>query len=143
MIENDDRELRASFRVLRDGDQARAPSFDVMRSLASEARFERVPASTVARDAVPRNRVARPIIFSVAAAALVLAAALATYRGLSRVTPPGQAMPNVPPSITAWKSPTRALLRTPGRELIAPNPLLSSVLGNIRVPTSLPKGGGD
>jgi len=143
MIEHEEDELRSAFRALRKEDQAGSPSYDAVLANARAIRAERDIASVIAHNAVPRRPFTRPIILAGAAAAVVLAVALTTYRIRSHVTSPVGVMPNVPLSISAWKSPTRALLRTPGRELITPKPLLSSVLGDIRVPPALRKGGGD
>ena len=63
-----------------------------------------------------------------AAAVLVIGAALLIGKSWDR---PDLRSPTELPAISAWQSPTAALLRAPARELIAPGPLLSSVFDGV------------
>jgi hypothetical protein len=115
MIERDDDELRTAFHQLRGNDVARAPEF---RALFESA--ERV-ASRPARRFASR----RKLRMIAAAAGLLLV--LGVAHEISRRGHVARAA--LVPAITTWKSPTEGLLRTSDRELLAPSPLLTSVLG--------------
>jgi hypothetical protein len=115
MIEHEDDDLRACFHRLRDEDVARSPEFRMLVDAAQ---------STVSRAAGPFSS-RRPIRLLAAAAGIVLA--LGVGREITRRARAVRA--GVVPSITTWRSPTQGLLRTSDRELLAPSPLLSSVLG--------------
>ena len=130
MIEHEDDELRTSFRGLRDDDIARAPDF---HSLTQGAKAPVIGTLAATR----RWRRSVPLI--VAAATLLLVLGIA--RQISRHThTSGAASSGTIATITTWRSPTQDLLRTSGRELLAPAPLLSSVLGDIP-PVPIPRKG--
>ena len=120
MTQPDD-DLRALFQAVREYDRARVPKFRAVWSRAAPR------ARTTAR---PRS----PARFWIAAAACaVLAASLVLRRShvreearpaagsVSRTAQPA-------PTSSGWRSPTAGLLRSPGHELLAPSPILSSVL---------------
>jgi hypothetical protein len=128
-----DDELQSRFDQLRAGDRARRPEFRALLDRAESG--ARSPRPT------------RPaVLWTVAAAAaIVLAVGIAIQRG-------GRDSARIPPDASAsaapaafagprhWTSPTATLLRTPGREVLAPPSILSSVLDGItRMPVQ-PKG---
>jgi hypothetical protein len=111
-----DDELRACFHKLRDHDAADLPDFS----------------------AVTRPRAHRPatpaLVWLAAAACVILVAASAirwTRDRSGRIEPLG---------ITTWRSPTASLLDVSGRELLAPPPILSSVLDGVTRRAIVPKG---
>src|SRR5687768_8201651 len=120
MTQHDEHDIRAHFSRLRDDDRADAPSF---RALIDRARAH---AGTSPRARVP----ALPWIAAAAGIVLLVGVSLTKSgdRELSRpvvdATPTG---PGSPPSISDWTSPTASLLRTSGRDLLAPPPIRSSV----------------
>lgn len=124
MNEPADDELRARFEQLRDDDLARVPSF--------RASWDRAEL----RARTPRRGPGRALLWLAAAASVVLTVSVALrepgVREPARVaadsTPPEA---NVTPSISTWRSPTAGLLRTSGRDLLAPPSLLSSILGGV------------
>ena len=115
MIDREDDELRASFHQLRVDDVARAPEFRTL--------FE--SAGSVASRPARRFGSSRTLRIVAAAAGMVLVLGIA--REISRRVRVTRAA--LVPAITTWTSPTQGLLRTSDRELLAPSPLLSSVLG--------------
>jgi hypothetical protein len=122
MIEHEDDELRAGFDALRVDDRAGAPAFAML--------------------APPREDGLHPpvrVALWAAAAAIVLVGGGALIMRPGPVQAP-LAAPNTHVSITTWKSPTRGLLVTSGTELLAPKPLLSSVLGDMTLPPTPRKG---
>lgn len=120
-LPNDD-ELRARFGELRAFDSQFRPEFD-----AIVARGER-------RAATARPRRATVPIWIAAAAGIVVVvgAAVVAWRAVKFGEARG---PEAAESISTWRSPTAWLLRTPGRELYAPPPILSSIIdGAARAP---------
>jgi len=121
MIDPHDDELRASFLELRDADAARAPEF---RSLAH--RSPMAPPPTISGFAWRRRL---PLIMAAATALLVLGIAREIGRRGREERVAAVLTSGVTPPIVAWQSPTQGLLNISGRELLAPSPVLSSVLG--------------
>jgi hypothetical protein len=110
-------DLRAEFDALRKHDRRNEPHFhQVMRG-----------AELRSRSAVPAP--GRSGRWLAVAAVLVVGAAL----WIGNQWQHGDARPTAfqVPAISAWQSPTAGLLQTPARELIAPDPLLSSVFDGI------------
>ena len=109
-----DDELRARFAALRAHDAAQAPELDAMRR-RGESR------ATIRAGFPPR------MSYAAAAAAIIVMAATMTFwwtrehRSTSTMTPP----------IAAWESPTSSLLPRADHALLAPPPLLSSVLDGV------------
>ena len=122
MTTHDDDEIRATIDALREDDAKRAPAFHLAWNRATSRARQ-----------TPRSRV--PILRWIAiAACLLVVAGLLARRSLDRRSTP-------PMSIHRWSSPTAELLRTPGSELLQPQPILSSVLdGATRLPSQT-KGG--
>jgi hypothetical protein len=110
---NDD-EWRARFDELRADDRASMPSFCAQWGRAEAA-------ETVA----PRRRGLAPV-FVAAAAVVVLTVGVVVRR-----VGDGERPQVAPLTITNWKSPTAGLLRTSGRELLVPPPILSSTLDGV------------
>lgn len=120
MIRRDD-ELRARFHGVREGDRARIPAFDALLARA-EARAE--------PDQRPRGRA---VVWVAAAASVVLAVGTAVLSSgdgdlLGGVADSDSSGVIATPSISRWTSPTASLLRTPGRDLLGPPSILSSIL---------------
>jgi hypothetical protein len=122
--DDDDDDLSARFRELRDGDRARTPAFAAMR-VAALAPGDKV------------FRAYRPALLwmAVAASVVLLAGGTLLRRVRADRRPEVTWRLNATPtaiygaaSISQWRSPTASLLRTSGSELFAPRPLLSSVL---------------
>lgn len=119
-----DDELKARFRELRDHDVAQAPAFRVPK-----------PRDVSRAPAVPRAILPAPVWWASAAGVLFAALGVALLRWdagqvLRRFA--GSATPAVEaPSISDWTSPTASLLRTPGYELLAPPPILSSLFDGV------------
>ena len=123
MIDHDDDELRATFLQLRDEDAIQAPPF-------------RAPKEHLDLRAIPARHSSRRTI-QLLAAALLLAIGLGVMRDITRRSRAKQLVArNATQSISSWRSPTAGLLRTSGRELLAPSPVLSSVINTpmLRVP---------
>lgn len=118
-----DDELEARFRELRDHDVAQAPAFRVPK-----------PHDASRAPAAPRA-IPTPVWWASAAGVLFAALGVALLRSdigqvLRRFA--GSATPTVEaPSISDWTSPTASLLRTPGYELLAPPPILSSLFDGV------------
>jgi hypothetical protein len=112
MIDREDDELRASFHQLREEDVRRAPAFPPFLEHAE----------SVARPPIRRSAATRTFRLLALAAGIVLV--LGVTREVSR-----RVRAAAVPSITTWRSPTQGLLRTSDRDLLAPPPLLTSVLG--------------
>ena len=115
MIDREDDELRASFPQLREDDVTRAP--------ASISLLEH--AESFAPRPIRRPPSRRRFRLLAAAAGIVLV--LGVTREIIRRAHAARDATVL--SITTWRSPTQGLLRTSDRELLAPSPLLSSVLG--------------
>ena len=115
MIDREDDELRASFHQLREEDVTRAPAFPALLEHA-----ESVAPRPIRRSAPTRTF----RLLAVAAGIVLVLGAIREIRRRARATSGATV-----PSITTWTSPTQGLLRTSDRELLAPSPLLSSVLG--------------
>jgi len=101
-----DEELRAQFGELRRADEAGAPAFSVVdrrRAVRSSVAIHRQPGTWLA------------------AAAAAIVAVVATQR--FRAAHESSASP-----VANWQSPTGSLVPTGGRTVLAPPPLLSSVL---------------
>src|SRR6185503_8079528 len=107
----DDDELRLSMQALREHDATHAPSFEAMRQRAV---FRARPSRT--------KRVSLMIVAGLAAACVLVAFALRI--STAPITPARDTRV----TIHTWRSPTGALLRTPSSALLAPQPILSSVL---------------
>jgi hypothetical protein len=113
-VPNDD-ELRARFAELRAFDSSARPEF-----AAGLARGKQRVAMARARPVpAPTWIAAAAVILAIGAAGVAWKA-----RQLSRPSP----ATTVVQSITIWRSPTASLLRTTGRELYAPPPILSSII---------------
>lgn len=113
-----DRELRARFGELRDADSAGAPDVS----------------GVVARTAIDRRAtIARR------SGAMLLAAAAVVLIGVVVARQP-RAVDGSGASITSWKSPTTSLIPTTGQSVLAPDPLLSSVLDGATSSTLWQKG---
>jgi hypothetical protein len=112
---DDDEDLRAQFEALREHDAQHGPDFRVLWDRAA-----------LDSHASARRRAAQLWIVASAAACVVLAVTL-VGRGprVGEVVPPDV---RSAPTITDWRSPTAALLQTPGRQLLSPPRILSSVL---------------
>ena len=106
-----DEELRARFHELRDEDRASVPEFRAM------------VAGAEVRPPAPRRAGGLPAIWLAVAAGVVLAVGLV----LGHSGSPAAEVVTVP-TISLWTSPTASLLGTPQHELLAPEPLLSSIL---------------
>lgn len=117
MSELREEELRARFAALRKHDSYAEPGFREM--LGDSEIGGRKESARV----LPRTR------WIAAAAGLILAAALLI--GKTRLHNAAPSAARALPSITSWQSPTAGLLRPPVRELIAPQPLLSSVFDSV------------
>src|SRR5439155_7722189 len=65
------------------------------------------------------------------AAAAVIVLAVALVVSTTRDGRNDQPIATTSPAISAWQSPTAGLLQTPSRDLLAPPPLLSSVLDGV------------
>ena len=118
MNQFEDAELRALFAELREHDGVSCPEFDAMGRRAGTGRH-RLP--------------------SARAAAMWVTAAACLLAGIGFIVKPWRSRETTrlvsAPSISTWRSPTAALLRTPARDLLAPRPILSSVLdGTTRIP---------
>ena len=108
----DDDELRLSMHALRAHDAMHAPRFEEMwQRAASGARSPRA------------KRVVLMIGVGLAAAAVLVAFALRI-----RTAPITPARVTTRVTIHTWRSPTAGLLRSPSSELLAPQPIMSSVL---------------
>lgn len=116
MNEPGDDELRARFERLREDDHAHAPSFRAMWARAEP------------RARTTRRALTAALIGMVAAASVVLAV-------MNSSPSPSVA---VAPTISDWSSPTAGLLHTMGSELLAPPPILSSVLGGAAIVPAQP-----
>jgi hypothetical protein len=122
--EPDGGEVRALFEELHAHDRDHRPEFRAMWGRAeSRAR------------AAARTRT-RASLWSVAAACVVLAAIFALRETRDRDSVrlvADSTLHGVRPAltITRWRSPTAGLLRASGRELLAPPPILSSVLDGV------------
>jgi hypothetical protein len=113
MNSSPDDELRARFRDLR-ADRRDAPPFEDVVTRAE----------TRPRSLRPTHRFGP--VWIVAAAVVVVATGVMITRSSDRSGPVLDV-----PSIATWRSPTASLLRTSGRELLAPPPILSSSLGRL------------
>ena len=108
-----DRELHRRFAALRLADRAVAPEISAL--LGRPAKWHRSLSLTA--------------LVAAAIVALVGSAWLATRHTRANVS--GAAVPTEMPSLLTWRSPTAALLRTPGLDLWGRVPTLrSSLLGN-------------
>jgi len=108
----DDDELRLSMNALRAHDAMHAPRFEAMwQRAASRARPSRA------------KRVSLMIAAGLAAALVLVTFALRISE--APITP---ARSKTHVTIHTWRSPTASLLRSPSSELLAPQPILSSVL---------------
>ena len=114
---DNENELRAQFDALRKHDGRHPPEFQRLLS-GAELRSRRDDQ----RRLLPNHWIA-------AAAVIVIAAALLIGKPWER-NDTRSASAGVP-TISDWQSPTAGLLRTPARELIAPDPLLSSVFDGV------------
>ncbi len=114
MSQPGDDDLRAHFHTLREYDAAHAPEFRAVRADATRR-----------ADRVFRQRT-MTFVWLAAAACLVIAAGLVLRR--SRHDATVRFAGNGAPTISNWSSPTDGLLRAPGRELLSPPPILSSIL---------------
>lgn len=122
MKQPDDDELRAAFDRLRNDDRTRKP--------APEFRAVWDRAEARARTA-RRTRTMAPLWIA-AAAVVVLAFGAAVRRHHDRdaaVVDDSTALVQAAlPSLSTWTPPTASLLNTSGRALLAPRPILSSIL---------------
>jgi hypothetical protein len=126
--DHEDEELRTSFSTLRQEDAHATPSF---QALVDGARSH--PTMVVRRFAWRKLR-------ALTAAAAIIVIALVAAREIARRARPRASTLATAASITTWTSPTRGLLRTSSRELLAPSPVLRSVLGDI-TPLPVPRKG--
>ena len=120
MSESGDDLLSALFGGLRDADAIGAPAFPAM-----------LGAAAMRAAASPRSRSAG--YYWAAAAAVVLATGLIVSRSrtsdqIGRLADSTRRIGEPAPSITTWTSPTEALLRTSGSELLMPASILTSTL---------------
>jgi hypothetical protein len=130
---NDD-ELRAMYEQLRAGDdtQLPAPSFRALWARAESS------AKSPPRSRVP---VLRAALWIAAAACLVVTASVAFRQ--TRTTTNTAVSPAVrtgATSLSDWTSPTAGLLRTSDTELLAPAPILASILDGVTRVRLQPKG---
>ena len=116
MTVHNEEELRACFDELRAYDVAHAPAFGESWGRAG----------TAARSASRRR--AKSLFWIAAAACLLFAVGIAVRWSFDGRTSRSRPSTAATPSIHSWTSPTASLLRVPGRELLAPQPILSSVL---------------
>ena len=114
MSQASDDDLRSHFRALRDHDAAHAPEFHALSRHA-------------ARRIGRRMRPSAAVFLWIAAASVVAAAGVVLQQSRRDDDTPDFAR-NAAPTISNWSSPTDGLLRTPGRELLSPPPILSSIL---------------
>ncbi len=112
-------DLRARFESLREMEQASAPDFQDVVEVKSAAR-------------IPTRRSAGAWVGLAAAAGVVVAAAM-ILQGPSRAT-------SSTDRVTSWQSPTTSLVPTNGQTVLAPPPLLSSVLDDATASTLWRKG---
>jgi hypothetical protein len=119
---NDD-EIRARFAELRAADETGAPDFADLLNRGSHRR---------ARVSTTGTRWTSPLALSLAAAAVIVAAV-----GVARVSASRRAGFVAPP-LSAWTSPTAALLRTPGIKRTRPATLMSSLV-DIAASTAIPR----
>ena len=115
---NDDEEVRAQFRAVREHDAQHHPDFRVL--------WDRV--SSHSQGTGPR-RVAQLWTVAIAAACVVLAVTFAARRPRRGDVVPSDARPMSP--ISEWRSPTQVFLQTPGLQLLSPPRLISSVLDGV------------
>lgn len=113
-----DHELRARFGELRDADGAHTPD---IKGLVTRTPIDR--RATIAR---------RSGAMVLAAAAVFLISVVVARRP--------HAVDGSSVSITSWKSPTTSLIPTAGLSVLAPDPLLSSVLDGATASTLWHKG---
>jgi hypothetical protein len=116
-----DRELRAHFDALRAEDAPRAPAFTAVRDRAT---------SVAAEDGRAPRRHRLGVLLSIAAAVLIAA-------GVARISLRSET-PLQP--LSTWRSPTAALLDTPGSELFASSALFPSALDQLASMSSQQKG---
>jgi hypothetical protein len=126
MTHSDDDELQSAFEQLRDDDRARTP--------APEFRAVWTYAESRAR-AIRRPRTMTPLWIA-AAAGVVLALGLA-FRGSRQ---PDATLDTGGATLSTWTSPTASLLNISGRALLAPPPILSSILDGA-APAPVPRKG--
>lgn len=114
MSQPGDDDLRAQFHALRDCDAAHAPEFRGLSSRTTRRAGPVLRPSTMT------------FVWLAAAACVVVAAGIALQR--SRRDDTAHLAGNAAAAISNWSSPTDGLLWTPGRELLSPPPILSSIL---------------
>ena len=119
-----DEDLRARFAELRDDDRAHAPEFGPLWKRAE------LRAQTTARKRTLR------VAWIVAAAGIVVTVSVLVQQ--SRDVQTEGSISGA--TISSWKSPTAGLLRTSGIELLAPPPILTSILDGATGATVHPKG---
>jgi negative regulator of sigma E activity len=113
-------EVRARFESLRDLERRSVPDF---QDVAAEAR---------AAGRFPARQPAAVSVGLAAAACVVLVATVLVQRS-SRASGAAE-------SVTSWRSPTTSLVPTSGQAVLAPPPLLSSVLDGATASTLWRKG---
>ncbi len=113
-----DHELRARFGELRDADGAGTPDI---------------------KELVGRTPINRRAMTARRSGTILLAAAAVLVIGVV-VTRQPHAVDGSSASITNWKSPTTSLIPTTGQSVLAPDPLLSSVLDGATSSTLWQKG---
>ena len=119
-----DEDLRARFAELRDDDRAHAPEFGPLWKRAE------LRAQTTSRKRTLR------VAWIVAAAGIVVTVSVLVQQ--SRDVQTEGSISGA--TISSWKSPTAGLLRTSGIELLAPPPILTSILDGATGATVHPKG---
>jgi hypothetical protein len=127
-----DSELRGRFAALRHQEAETAPSFGALwhRAVAARRRGH-ARGSLRLQHRLARGRRSLPAMLAAAAAAIALAALVVVTRPWARTggLPPAAPPPaGSAPLITAWRSPTDFLLRTPGEEILSATPSLGGDL---------------
>jgi hypothetical protein len=115
---NDDEEVRAQFRAVREHDAQQKPDFRVLLDrISSHSR------------STGRSRAAQLWILAIAAACVVLAVTFAARQPRPDDVVPADTRSMSP--ISEWRSPTQVFLQTPGLPLLSSPRLLSSVLDGV------------
>jgi hypothetical protein len=119
-----DEDLRSRFAELRDDDRAHAPEFGPLWKRAE------LRAQTTSRKRTLH------VAWILAAAGIVVTVSVLVQQ--SRDVPTEGSISGA--TISSWRSPTAGLLRTPGSELLAPPPILTSILDGATGATVRSKG---